>query len=571
MNGNKPLYAKLDGGDAYPIKESVWEMFFNVAKGRPDHIAVISRSQPCNLLESVVGKPSNRSSNGLEWTYSQLVQGAVNVASVFNNHSVKRNSILLAFLPPICAEWSLLWWAANLYGVTLVTIDKRALEPARSDELSFYIRSLQPETVIVHGSDGTGAVDKVCTELQHSVKCKVTLDSAGGVPDWRGLASLDFSKIKIEQAIDRSTDYDRTAVILYTSGTSTGQPKGCPLTEKNLILGWSVQNPATDKYISIPSRIVMMFANSRAINLQMGSQCWLVGGTIIYLSTGFTPEGVLSTVEQERVTAAIFIPPMLDALVKCPTFSKKRVESMMRVLVGGDIATANIQDLVTEHFINARVVSAYAMTEGLWVVGWPLSDAPARIPVSGGFLAQGSILPGNLLKIVDDKCNTMRRGETGDIYIQSPAMISQYRDNMAPDTFYQDDEGTWFKTGDIGFIDEDALLYVMGRKKDIIKRIGVPVPPILLENILATFGGIRQATIFGLPNVQLGEEVVAVVSSMMGIKPQKLKDLIVEHLGPDYAIGKVFTLQELGMQEFPVNVTGKVMKIELRKVVESLV
>ncbi|KAI5245486.1 acetyl-CoA synthetase-like protein [Aureobasidium subglaciale] len=570
MNGNNPLYARLDGGEAYPIEESIWEAFFTVAKEKPDHVAVISRSQPSNLLESVVGKSHNWSSYGLEWTYSHLVQGAVNVASVFKSHRVKRGSTLLAFLPPICAEWSLLWWAANLHGVTLVTIDKRALEPARSDELSFYIRSLQPEIVANHGGDGTGAVNGVCTELQHFVKCKVTLDSVDAAPGWRALASFDFSESNIKRANDRCADYDRTAVILYTSGTSTGQPKGCPLTGKNLVLGWSVQNPATDKHIGIPSRIVMMFANSRAINLHMCSQCWLVGGTIIYLSTGFTPEGVLSTIEQERITAAIFIPPMLSALVKCPTFSKNRVQSMVRVFVGGDIVTANIQDLVIHHFVNARVVSAYAMTEGLWVVGWPLSNAPEHIPVCRGLLAQGSILPGNLLKIVGDKGNTVRRRETGDIYIRSPAMISQYRGNVAPDTFHEDNEGRWFKTGDTGFIDDDALLYVMGRKKDIIKRIGVPVPPILLENVLATFGGVRQASVFGLPSAKLGEEIVAVVSSLAEIKPQKLKDLVVEHLGPDYAVGKVFALQDLGMQEFPVNVTGKVMKIELRKAVEDL-
>jgi acyl-CoA synthetase (AMP-forming)/AMP-acid ligase II len=79
-----------------------------------------------------------------------------------------------------------------------------------------------------------------------------------------------------------------------------------------------------------------------------------------------------------------------------------------------------------------------------------------------------------------------------------------------------------------------------------------------------------KASIFGLPNPKLGEEVVAVVLSMDGTTPQKLQDLVLEHLGPDYPISKVFTLQELGMQKFPVNVTGKVMKIELRKAVEDL-
>jgi acyl-CoA synthetase (AMP-forming)/AMP-acid ligase II len=68
-------------------------------------------------------------------------------------------------------------------------------------------------------------------------------------------------------------------------------------------------------------------------------------------------------------------------------------------------------------------------------------------------------------------------------------MINAYRDNAAAEAFYEDDEGRWFKTGDIGFINDDSLVYVMGRKKDIIKRLGIPIPPILLENVLAQFGG----------------------------------------------------------------------------------
>jgi acyl-CoA synthetase (AMP-forming)/AMP-acid ligase II len=487
MNGDRASYAILDGGPAHPIKESLWSAFVNTAKQKPDHLAVVSRDQPSDLLASVLGTSSHARSNGLEWTYSQLVQGALNIASVFKRQGVKPNSVLLVFLPPVCAEWSLLWFAANCIGVTLVTIDKRALEPARVDELTFYIRSLQPGIVVVHESSGAEAVDKVCADLQHSIDCKMTLDTGADATYWYGLASFDPSVKPDSPALsDSHTNYDRTAVILYTSGTSTGQPKGCPLTEKNLIHGWSVQNPSSGD-----SRIAMMFANSRAINLHLSSECWLIGGTILYLSTGFTPGGVLSIIDREKITTAIFIPPMVKAMVKHPSFSKENVKSLSRVFVGGDIATADIQDLATEHFPTAKLVSAYAMTEGLWVTGWPDSHAPEPLPTSMGLLASGSVLPGSIMKIVNEEGGIMRRGESGDMHVRSAVMIDAYCQNAAPDTFYEDKKGRWFKTGDIGFIDEDNLLYVMGRKKDIIKRMGVPIPPILLENVLAQFGGVQ--------------------------------------------------------------------------------
>lgn len=487
MSSGRESYAVLNGGAAHPIKESIWSSFVNVAKEKPDHIAVISRSQPNDLLASVIGTSPNAPSTGLEWTYSQLIQGAQNIASVFKRYGAKPNSVLLIFLPPVCAEWPLLWLAANCIGVTLVTIDKRALEPARLDELTYYIHSLQPGVVVVHESSGAQAVDKVCAELQHKIDCRMTLDYAEDAAEWYGLASFDSSVTTDNLAPGgQHTNYDRTAAILYTSGTSTGQPKGCPMGEKNLIHGWSHHHP-----IYPGSKLVMMFANSRAINLCLSSQCWRVGGTIVYLTNGFTPEGLLSLIEEEKTTEGIFIPPMLRVMVTHPSFSKERVKSLKRILVGGDVSTADIEDLVTEYFPATELYTGYAMTEGYWTIGWPSSQPPVPLPAAKGIFASGSILPGSILKIVNDEGDVVRRGESGDIHLQSPVMIDAYRDNTAADAFYEDKGGRWFKTGDTGFIDEQDLLYVEGRKKDIMKRLGIPIPPVLLENILAQFGGVQ--------------------------------------------------------------------------------
>lgn len=487
MNGNRDSYAILEGGAVHPIEESIWSSFVNVAKEKPDHIAVISRSQPTDLLASVVGTPSNVQGTGLEWTYSKLIQGAQNIASVFESHGVKPNSVLLIFLPPVCAEWSLLWLAATCIGVTLVTIDKRALKPARVDELTYYIRFLQPGIVVVHESSGAQAVDKVCAELQHQIDCRMTLDNAKDAAAWYGLARFDPS-VQTDSSTPGSqlANYDRTAAILYTSGTSTGQPKGCPMAEKNLIHGWSYHNP-----IYAGSKLVMMFANSRAINLSLSSQCWRAGGTVVYLNTGFTPAGLLSLIEEEKITEAIFIPPMLRVMVTHPSFSKERVKSLKRALVGGDVSTADIQDLVTEYFPATQLYTGYAMTEGYWTIGWPSSVPPVPLPVARGIFASGSILPGSVIKIVNEEGDVVRKGESGDIHLQSPVMIDAYRENAAADAFYEDKAGRWFKTGDTGFIDEENLLYVVGRKKDIMKRLGIPIPPVLLENVLAQFGGVQ--------------------------------------------------------------------------------
>lgn len=494
MTENETKYARLDGGETPCLETSLWDSLAHAAAENADSTAVVSRDQPKDLLEAVVGKSTDTSTTGLSWTYSQLLQGAMNIAAVLQKRDVKPQSILLAFLPPICAEWSLLWWTVSYLGITLVTVDVRALEPARHDELTFYLRSLKPETVVVYNSRNTEPIDQACEELQIQIKFKLTLDAGGNQPDWTGLASLDLSTYTDDiPPIDllAARDPNRTAIILFTSGTSTGQPKGCPLTEQNLAPTWILRNIFSTNQTYRP-KIAVTFANSRAINLHLGNECWLLGGSITYVSAGFSFEGFLQTIEQEEITDCTVIPPQLFSLLRHPGFEKQRVKSLRRVFVGGDIITANLQDAVCGNLPVAGIVPVYAMTEGFGFIGWPLDhvDTSPRVPTSKGLLACGKVMPGSVVKVVGDG-KVLKLGQVGDIHIKSASMIRAYHENRSSASFYTDEDGHWFVTGDTGFVDETEHLFVLGRTKDIMKRIGIPVPPILLENIFATFANVQ--------------------------------------------------------------------------------
>jgi len=193
-----------------------------------------------------------------------------------------------------------------------------------------------------------------------------------------------------------------------------------------------------------------------------------------------------------------------------------------------------------------------------------LSEAASTVaanPVPPGKHKGGSVgLPlGVKAKICQSSTGQiLSEGEVGEIWIKGSNVIKNYQNNSSSGSFVKG----WFRTGDLGFIDEDGYIHITGRIKDIIIRGGENIAPREIEEVLLSFPGVREATVVGVPDPIYGESVAAfvVMQSGQGQKTvEKIKALVMEKLAPQKVPERICIMDDL-----PRNKTGKVDKNSLR-------
>jgi len=128
---------------------------------------------------------------------------------------------------------------------------------------------------------------------------------------------------------------------------------------------------------------------------------------------------------------------------------------------------------------------------------------------------------------------------------------------------------TAVQQGDLGLIDFDGIFYILGRTHDIIKRTGVPITPVALESCIASFIGGSQTCVIGIASEKLGQEPFAICSDFCGKTENEIKQHVLDLFGKDYALAGAMTLKQLNLDKFPLNATGKVMKIDMLEIVAT--
>jgi len=219
-------------------------------------------------------------------------------------------------------------------------------------------------------------------------------------------------------------------------------------------------------------------------------------------------------------------------------------------------------------FPQAQVCVNHGMTEGGGNFVWPFLTTPAsNIPFFGEICPVGMVAPGSVIRIWDSKRQRLvKKGELGELHVSSGSIIWHYFGGRSEDSFYEDRKGRWFNTGDIALMNEAGLLYILGRKKDMMKRAGASIMPAPIESTIEAFTGV-QTIVVSSPHPVLGAEPFAVVSSYNGKTQSQIKDHVQAVLGNDYALGGVASLKELEFVDFPLNSTHKVIKTEIQTAV----
>ena len=455
-----------------------------------DHLLPLTRPELQGLHES---KSNELVWTHLVWTHTQLRQAAVRVASGLTARGVERGSMLITLIPNR-VEWPLLQYAAAICGATFAPLDFGVLTHPRGTELKNIMSRLRPDAIFVASAEDASMVDLALDGANlPSPSVRIMLDKSD-LGSWMSL--LDLAAIDSRNNVDEKDlvtraampDPDRIGLLCFTSGTSSGHPKGCPRHVGAETA--SIEGGAESLHFDETSKYLLASANFRIIAPALSVAVWTEGGAIVMPGPGFDPKSVMNAIQEHHITHIIFVPAQLHALIKHESFSPEKTQSIKYAGFGGDMITKEFLMKTKRSFPTAKTAARHGMTEGGAVFTWPYHEAGVdAVPDFGGISALGKVAPGAAIRMYDDENNRIvKRGETGHFHINSPAIIKHYLDNVDEDAFVKDENGsTWFKTGDVGLIDKDGVVFLLGRLNDRIKRAGIRITPAALETSVSAY------------------------------------------------------------------------------------
>ncbi len=384
-----------------------------------------------------------------------------------------------------------------------------------------------------------GAAVALCSEVTREVSATVPTavgTAAGATLGWDDLFSAD------DADLDQDPAPDDVADIMYTSGT-TGAPKGVIVRHAGL----STIDRVPSAWLGLGFLSSSPFATTSGSLLVCGP---MRGGLSGWFLPRFEPGRWLSAVERDRPVAAFLVPAMVELIVGAPAFETADLSSLAVVNLGSaPIAGATLRRFGAG-LPNAEVLCGYGMTEFGAVTAVPMGDRGVHLG------SVGLPLPGVEVRILGADGESLPAGQVGQVAIRGAQRQREY---------LADPEGTgstwvggWLRSGDLGSIDDDGHLWIVGREKEMIIRGGHNVVPGEVEAALFEHPGVTEAAVAGVPHPVLGEDVAAWVVLRRAVSTGELRSFLLERLA-DYKVPRRITV----VGALPRNESGKVLKSEL--------
>jgi long-chain acyl-CoA synthetase len=438
-------------------------------------------------------------------TYGELWERASRVAGGLRGEGVERGDRVAIRLPN-GLDWVLAFWGAQLAGAVAVPVNTRF----KDSEAQYVI-------------DDSGASFVF-----------------GALPDGEPVAVEDLGP-------------DDLAAIFYTSGT-TGFPKGAMTSHANFLANSenAIRCVGLDRdggqdhatIVNVPLFHVTG-CNSQMIVTHE------VGGRVYVLTNPLELEGFLRTASEERVDMLTSVPAIYHALTRHPAFADADLSAVKYVSYGGAPIAASAVHKIIEAFPEARVGNGFGLTETSSLTSFLPHEEATDHADSVGFA-----MPVCDLAIDEPDPDT----GVGELLVRGPNVVQGYwnKPEATAETFVDG----WLHTGDLGRVDDDGLLYIVDRKKDMINRGGENVYSIEVESALAGAPGVGEVAALGVPDDMMGEKVGAViVPSAEGAVDV---EAVLAHARERVADFKVPQYVALRSEPLPRNPGGKVLKAQLR-------
>ncbi len=484
-------------------------------------------------------------------TYGQLWENIQRLANALRALNVGRGDCV-AVLQTNSHRYVEAYYATAAIGAVFLPLNYRAKLP----ELEYMVTTAKTKVLIV-GDRYQDAVAHVRSQLT-TVHAYVAMDQPhDGMLHLGGLiaqASPEFEPPEV--------DDEDTTILMYTSGT-TALPKAVLLTYNDFTAYVTANVELADGTPRGTSLLcVPLYHIAGATNVMTN----MFTGRKVVLLRQFDASEWLRTVERERVTHAFLVPTMVKQLIDHPDFSKHDLSSLENVSYGGAAMPFPVIRRAIETFPKTvGFVNAFGQTETtstLTVLGPDDHRLEGSVPDVERRLKRlksiGRPLPDVELQVVDDDGQELPAGQVGELWVRTPRVMKGYGGSAGTTSPLRDG---WLPTRDMGWIDEDGYIFLAGRKDDMIIRGGENIAPAEVEAVLYSHPGVDEAAVIGIPDVEWGQRVAAVVVARPGATLSA--DEIIEFCRQRLASFKKPEVIQFA-EALPKNQMGKILKKDLR-------
>jgi len=488
---------------------------------------------------------------GYRATYKEFFHQTTAVAKALLAKGLKKGD-RVGIWSPNRAEWVLLQYATARVGVILVNIN-----PAyRSSELEFVLNqsgvSLLVSALTFKTSDYAKMVDGVkskCPELKETIFLDRDWDTF--LTQTGGISDEDL------EALEVAVQFDEPVNIQYTSGT-TGFPKGVTLTHHNLLnngyfIGVRLKYTSADR-VCIPVPFYHCFG------MVIGNLCCTShGAAMVIPAESFDPSLTLKAVEQEKCTSLYGVPTMFIAELALPDFDSYNLTSLRTGVMAGSPCPVEVMKQVQSKMYMKEVSICYGMTETSPVSTQTVIGAPLEKQVG----TVGTVQDHLEIKIIDPNTGEIvPRNTPGELCTRGYSVMLKYWNNPQA-TSAVIDSARWMHSGDLAVMDNEGYINISGRIKDVIIRGGENISPREIEEFLYSHPEIEDVQVIGVPNEKYGEVIMA------WVKPRPNHSLTEDNLKlyckdriAHYKVPQYWKFTDT----FPITITGKVRKVEMREI-----